>query len=392
MTPQKTYNLEDKFDRKFFEMELMRGNDYLEYVKEIMLRGRIASASEGNFIGSVPPFGYDKVKIGRAYTLAENDEAEAVRLIYELYVNEGMGFAHICRRLEQFGFHPRKNAHWAPATVRSILQNPVYIGKIRWNRRKTVKHYEDGEIRKSRPNAPDESCILVDGKHPPLIPETLFYAAQKKFGSHPRNKRDTMLSNPFAGICKCECGAAMVLKPSEKAKPRMICQRQSHCHNKSAIYEEYEREVLRLLAENIPAFEARYKSRISGAAHMQEEILVRLKKELLGIEIQQNKLYDLLERGLYTESVFAQRNQALSQRRSNVQESIRCVEECREEGNDCPDRIVSFRQAVMRIHAEDIPASEKNRFLKTLIREIRYSRPVSRYDKTPFLLEISFLV
>ena len=42
ITPTKTYDLSDKFDRKFFEMELMRGNDYLEYVKEIMMRGRIA--------------------------------------------------------------------------------------------------------------------------------------------------------------------------------------------------------------------------------------------------------------------------------------------------------------------------------------------------------------
>ena len=43
ITPARIYDLTDRFDRKFFEMELMRGSDYLEYVKEIMLRGRIAS-------------------------------------------------------------------------------------------------------------------------------------------------------------------------------------------------------------------------------------------------------------------------------------------------------------------------------------------------------------
>ena len=50
ITPSKTYDLGDKFDRKFFEMELMRGNDYLEYVKEIMNRGRLASVQAGNYI------------------------------------------------------------------------------------------------------------------------------------------------------------------------------------------------------------------------------------------------------------------------------------------------------------------------------------------------------
>ena len=68
ITPTKTYDLTDKFDRKFFEMELMKGNDYLEYIKEIMMRGRIASVNEGNFIGSVPPYGYDKIKNGIMYT------------------------------------------------------------------------------------------------------------------------------------------------------------------------------------------------------------------------------------------------------------------------------------------------------------------------------------
>ena len=33
ITPTKTYDIEDKYDRKFFEMELTRGNDYLEYTK-----------------------------------------------------------------------------------------------------------------------------------------------------------------------------------------------------------------------------------------------------------------------------------------------------------------------------------------------------------------------
>ncbi|MDE5565130.1 MAG: recombinase family protein, partial [Oscillospiraceae bacterium] len=75
-TPQKSYDLSDKYDRKFLEMELMRGNDYLEYVKEIMLRGRLASVAEGNFIGSVPPYGYDKVKVEKAYTLVENAESD----------------------------------------------------------------------------------------------------------------------------------------------------------------------------------------------------------------------------------------------------------------------------------------------------------------------------
>ena len=61
MTLQMTYDLNNKMHRKFFEQELMRGNDYLEYTKEILLRGRILSVQKGNYIGNIPPFGYDKI-------------------------------------------------------------------------------------------------------------------------------------------------------------------------------------------------------------------------------------------------------------------------------------------------------------------------------------------
>ena len=64
LTPPKTYNLTDEYDRKFLEMELMRGNDYLEYTKRILARGREASVRAGNYIGSIRPYGYQKVTYG----------------------------------------------------------------------------------------------------------------------------------------------------------------------------------------------------------------------------------------------------------------------------------------------------------------------------------------
>ena len=64
ITPSKTYNISDEYDRKFFEMELTRGNDYLEYTKRILSRGKLASVKQGNFIGSVAPYGYKKVTKG----------------------------------------------------------------------------------------------------------------------------------------------------------------------------------------------------------------------------------------------------------------------------------------------------------------------------------------
>lgn len=391
-TPQKNYNLSDKYDRKFLEMELMRGNDYLEYVKEIMLRGRIASVSEGNFIGSQPPYGYDKVKVGKSYTLAENAESDVVRLIFDLYVNQNLGWTKICQQLNELGIKPRKSPYWVPATVHDILQNPVYIGKIRWNWRKTIKKYENGEITKSRPKSPKENWIMVDGKHPPLISEELFQAAQEKHGKHPRIKKETKLINIFAGICRCECGAAMVTRPSSKAQLRLMCSHQTHCHNKSVIYAEYQAEVVRLLNESIAEMQAIYQNGNDTTIKLQTDVIGNLKKELLEIEKQQDKLYDLLERGIYSESVFVQRNAALADRRSATNKAIEAAMAVQTQAIDYHERIVRLSEVVQCIESDDMTPKAKNDLLRAVIHKIDYSRKMDKERNSPFYLKISFAI
>ena len=51
ITPQKTYDLQNEYDRDFFERELKRGNEFLEYQKRILHRGMLASKQSGNFLG-----------------------------------------------------------------------------------------------------------------------------------------------------------------------------------------------------------------------------------------------------------------------------------------------------------------------------------------------------
>ena len=106
ITPQKTYDLRDDYDRDMFERELKRGNEFLEYQKKIMNRGRLLSVSQGNFIGSIPPYGYDKTWIHegkkKCPTLKINEpQAEIVRMIFDLYVNKDMGFKRICNYLHR---------------------------------------------------------------------------------------------------------------------------------------------------------------------------------------------------------------------------------------------------------------------------------------------------
>jgi DNA invertase Pin-like site-specific DNA recombinase len=60
ITPQRMFDLRDEYDREQFERELMRGNDYLEYTKKILTRGKELSLRAGWYINAVTPYGYER--------------------------------------------------------------------------------------------------------------------------------------------------------------------------------------------------------------------------------------------------------------------------------------------------------------------------------------------
>lgn len=393
ITPTKTYDLSDKFDRKFFEMELMRGNDYLEYVKEIMNRGRLASVSEGNFIGSVAPYGYDKIKDGKSFTLAPNSEADVVRLIFELWTKDGLGTTTISNRLNALHIKPRKSEIWSPASIRDMLKNPVYIGKIRWNWRKTIKKYEDGELTTSRPKSKKEDWILVNGKHEAIISENVFNAALARFGSLPKVKAKSGLKNPFAGIMHCSCGRPMIYQPQRSSEARLHCAYQMRCGNRSATYKEVEEEVLRVLVqllENLRELSAEPEK--SGAA--QRAITAALHKELNALETQQERLYEFLESGVYSAEVFTKRNAALAQKRQELQDAIAEAEAQEASDVDYEQRIIALKAAISILQDEAANAEDKNRLLRSVIKDITYHRESDIRDKwhfVPFKLDIELL-
>lgn len=176
-----------------------------------IMRGRIASVKEGHFIGSTPPYGYDKVKVekGRGFTLLPNSESDTVKLIYSLCIS-GMGCNAIARRLDTMGVTPRKGSSWSSASIQDILKNPVYCGKIRWQYRKEEKSLTDGIVTTHRRENPD--CIIAQGLHPALICEEEFDQAQQFLNSRriPHKKESTELRNPLSGLVYCGmCGSMM---------------------------------------------------------------------------------------------------------------------------------------------------------------------------------------
>ena len=269
ITPQKTYDLNDEYDRELFERELKRGNEYLEYSKKIMLRGRLESVKEGNYIGSIAPYGYDKdfvIEGKKKYpTLKINErEADIVRMIYDLYINQDMGKVKIARRLNELGVPTRKGDLWTQSAIKDMLENEHYIGKVKWNWRKGVTVVEEGEIIHTRPKSKD--YYLFDGKHPSIIDNELFELAKAKNGKNTRVKANVELRNALSGLIFCHCGKAMTYRTyknkngTERNAPRLLCNNQVYCHTQSVTYDEVIDKVIDVLKNCIADFEVHIKN------------------------------------------------------------------------------------------------------------------------------------
>ena len=222
ITITKTYDLTNKFDRELFEAQLMQGNKYLEYTKEIMDRGKALSIREGKYIGSTPPFGYDRKPLDKGFMLVKDkEEAPIVETIYNLFVDEHLSTLEISNYLNKHQMKPKKNELWDSNMVRHVLKNEVYYGSLTWGKRPIVRKLINGEINKFRIS--NDEYMLVRGMHEPIISKEKWDIAQEKIKGHKSSRTGTNheLKNPLAGLVFCEkCGYSLVRVKNRRRKEK----------------------------------------------------------------------------------------------------------------------------------------------------------------------------
>lgn len=202
ITPIKIYDPNDEFDEEYFEFGLFMSRREYKTINRRLQRGRVSSVKEGKYVGSVAPFGYDRVKLvkDKGYTLAKNDEAPVVEKMFQLYAYNEIAINEVARRFNLAGYKPRKAKEWTISAVKDILSNPIYIGKIRWDSRKTVKEYKNGKIVNTRPR--NENYTLCDGLHEPIIDMETWNIVQEKRSKHmPAVIHNKVVQNPLVRNC-----------------------------------------------------------------------------------------------------------------------------------------------------------------------------------------------
>ncbi len=227
ITLNKIYDPNSDDDEEYFEFGLFMSRREYKAINRRMQRQRLANVLAGKYCASEPPFGYKKVRIkyDKGYTLEPiPEEAEVVKEMFQKRA-DGMGFDIICNWLNTLDFKPKTSDVWTPSTIKGMLSNPVYLGKIRWNSNKQHKSLVNGQIVKKRTRGTKDEIILVEGLHPAIIEENLFNIVQGIQPKQVSTKHGTELQNPLATLIRCaDCGRSMQRRPyyeNKKQEPKL---------------------------------------------------------------------------------------------------------------------------------------------------------------------------
>lgn len=408
ITPSKTYDPQNEFDEEYFEFGLFMSRREYKTINRRLQRGRIASIKEGKYVANQPPYGYLRKKLegDKGFTLeAHPDQAPVVRMIYEWYTRgelqadgnpRRLGTALIARRLNELRIPPQKGATWVPSSVRDILINPVYIGKLRWGWRPHQKRIVEGQVQASRPRQ-QIGVTVVDGLHGGIIDPKVFDLAQEYMSQNPPVGTSRSIKNPLAGIVRCGvCGRAMVRRPYSSGQADTLLCYSTACSNVSAPLVSVEAAVLTALSNWLNEYKLHWNDRTSTPSSIEDKrrMLKTVEQELASLEKQRSSVYDLLEQGVYDTDTFLDRSRAVAER---LQATQKAHEQLAAELNRAVAHEESRQSIVPKIerllavyHSLSTPQA-KNDMLKAVLEKVVYIKEHGgrwHYSPDDFSIEI----
>lgn len=377
ITPQRIFDLRDEYDREQFERELMRGNDYLEYTKKILQRGKEISLRSGYYVNAVIPYGYKREwvyegKRKRPTLAIVEEEAKVVRMIFDWYVNESIGATKICQRLNAMGIPARKGGLWKKSSVVNILKNEHYIGKVVIKKHIDVNTVEDSAITTHCVFNPDYE--VVDGKHPAIIDEELFVKANNKINKHTSIKPNETLQNPFASILKCECGRVMLRKRNRDSY-RYLCDEQTYCGNASVSEEELREAIITHLKKSMDDLSAKVTDNGENKKEKHKEYVSLLESRYVEIEKKELSLWDKYAEEKMPKQVFDKLMAKCMEEKQNIEKELESAYKEVPIHTDYKGAIVTLHDTIDALSDDKVSASAKNKLLLSVVDKIIYHRP-----------------
>ena len=169
-----------------FRLVIMAGvaQDEIRKLSERLKFGFRQAIKNGHVLGNDKLYGYDKKD---CVLTVNEEEAEIIRIIFDLYGNQRLGTRTISKRLMELGYTSREGNAFNTLTIRHILENPKYKGWYCGNKSQSV------DYRTKRNVLLDESewVTYPDPSIPAIVPEELWNRANALY----RRRREEMKSH-----------------------------------------------------------------------------------------------------------------------------------------------------------------------------------------------------
>ena len=344
-----------------------------------VFRGMTEKAMRGGYQAR-PPLGYRIDRKGEAPVIVP-EEADAVRLIFDKYVNEHMGIFEIARHLNNLGIKTSHGKAFERRSVEYILQNPTYCGMIRWNRTTN----ETNEIK-------DRSeWIISEGHHKPIISKDLFGAAQQRFQAEyrPRGARPvSTYKHWLSGLVKCPaCGRTMIAKHiKDKRYGRSYCYftcygyNKGKCLAKTSVSSKFlEPEVLQALkdAAGNPDIEFEYKQAVPSGEVSEMDIL---SESLEKIDMKMKRVKEAYQSGIDTLQEYNENKQQLIKEKEQILSRLDDLATM-PEANNVPEEMHKRISTVCSIlQSEYFDDVQKSQALSSIVEKIVYNKNTDTLD------------
>lgn len=188
-----------------FRLVVMAGvaQDEVRKLSERLKFGFQQAIKNGHVLGNDKLYGYDKKNC--VLTINE-EEAEIIRIVFDLYANHGLGVRRISQRLFDMGYTSREGNAFNQLTIRHMLENPKYKGWYCGNKTQSLDYRSKKKVFLEE----EEWVMYPDPSIPAIVPEELWDRAN---GLYKERSRQTMehasganFHNryPYSGKIYCE--------------------------------------------------------------------------------------------------------------------------------------------------------------------------------------------
>lgn len=390
ITPRKVYDLNNELDEEYAEFETFMARRELKTIKRRLHNGTLKSIKEGCYLANAP-YGYKNCKISKKSSLEIfEDEAKFVRMIFDLYANSGIGTQSIAQTINSMGAKPHRSDHFNRTSIAAILRNPVYIGKVVWNKKHTLNR---GVLDKKMVTVYHDKSewMIYDGLHSPIVDEETFKRANQILTSrYHKPYHDGTIVNPLGGILKCKiCGYGMQRRPYNNRKyqsDHLLCGTKGCCASSRLDY--VEKSVLKNIENKLAELISNRDAHKPAVDYI--PILTGIDKEISTITQQKENLHNLLEQGVYTVEVFIERSNKLSVRLEELKkERADIIAKKNAQSENDIDLIIERIKNVLRLYSSS-SAPEKNRLLKSVVSGGTYYKEKG-WKPTQFIISLDYI-